>query len=108
MTTSSNGEKENAVDVKIKDASNLVEHFRKALMREHHHDWTMEVVSEASHICARVISTSNYPTKPLAGDTPALARKRYLSGGFGSPGSPSAKTARDKYLALFEVHHEIR
>lgn len=33
--------------------ADLVERFRKALMEQHHHDWTMEVVSEAAHICAR-------------------------------------------------------
>lgn len=85
----------------MKDHAELIEHFRKALMREHHQDWTMEVISEAAHICARAISTSNYPTKPLTGDTPALARKRYLSGGFGKTGSPSAKAALNKYLTLF-------
>lgn len=31
----------------------LIEKFRKALMVEHHGDWSMEVVSEAAHICAR-------------------------------------------------------
>lgn len=89
-----------------REESELVEHFRKALMREHHHDWTMEVVSEAAHICARAIATSNYPTKPLTGDTPELARKRYRSGGFGSPGSPSAKATLNKYLTLFEQEKE--
>lgn len=89
------------VEAGNKQYSDLVEHFRKALQREHHHDWTMEVVSEAAHICARAITTSNYPTRPLTGDTPALARKRYRSGGFGTVGSPSAKKALEKYLALF-------
>lgn len=84
----------------------LIEHFRKALMREHHQDWTMEVISEAAHICAKAVSTSNYPTRPLTGDTPALAHKRYLSGGFGSPGSPSAKAALHKYLKLFKKEVE--
>lgn len=79
----------------------LVEHFRKSLMREHSQDWTMEVISEAAYICARAVSTSNYPTKPLAGDTPAMARKRYRSGGFGAVGSPSALASLHKYLALF-------
>ncbi len=88
------------------DFAELVEHFRKALMKVHHHDWTMETVSEAAHICARSISTSNYPTKPLTGDTSILARKRYLSGGFGKPGSPSAKAAFNKYLTLFEAKHD--
>lgn len=83
--------------------SKLVEHFRKALMKEHHHDWTMEVISEAAHICARAIAMSNYPTKPLTGDTPALAKKRYRSGGFGSVGSPAAKAALNKYLELFDT-----
>lgn len=32
--------------------SGLTERFRAALMVEHHHDWTMETVSEAAHICA--------------------------------------------------------
>jgi hypothetical protein len=31
----------------------LVEVYRKALMREHSDDWTMEVIAEAAHICAR-------------------------------------------------------
>jgi hypothetical protein len=31
----------------------LIERYRKALMAEHAHDWTMEVISEAAHICAR-------------------------------------------------------
>lgn len=87
--------------MKTKDHTELVEHFRRALMREHHQNWTMDVISEAAHICARATSTSNYPTKPLTGDTPELARKRYRSGGFGKPGSPSAKAALAKYLELF-------
>lgn len=78
-----------------------IELFRKALQREHHDDWTMETISEAAHICARALATSNYPTKPLTGDTPALARKRYRSGGFGSVGSPSAKAKLHEYLELF-------
>lgn len=87
----------------IKDTAELIEHFRKALMKAHHQDWTMEVISEAAHICAKAIGTSNYPTKPLTGDTPDLARKRYRSGGFGKPGSPSAKAALSRYLSLFDL-----
>lgn len=81
--------------------ADLVEHFRMKLMQAHSHDWTMEVISGAAHICAGAIMTSNYPTHPLTGDTPNLARKRYRSGGFGAVGSPSAKKALAKYLALF-------
>jgi hypothetical protein len=84
----------------------LVELLRRALMREHHRDWTMEVISEAAHICARVVATS-YPTKPLTGDTPELAKKRYRSGGFGKIGSPSAKASLDKYLQLFTPTKEL-
>ena len=30
-----------------------IEQFRKALMTEHAHDWDMDTISEAAHICAR-------------------------------------------------------
>jgi len=31
-----------------------IERFRKALMEAHAHDWTMDTISEAAHICAAV------------------------------------------------------
>lgn len=42
-----------ASDLRASVEANLIEIFRKALMAEHHHDWDMETVSEAAHICAR-------------------------------------------------------
>lgn len=38
------------------DEQELIERFRKALMKEHHQNWTMEVISEAAHICARSLN----------------------------------------------------
>jgi hypothetical protein len=35
------------------DVDLLVERYRKALMAKHADDWTMEVISEAAHICAQ-------------------------------------------------------
>lgn len=35
-----------------------IEQFRRALMREHSHDWDMNTVSEAAHICARALAGS--------------------------------------------------
>lgn len=40
-------------ELRYKVEANLIEVFRKALMREHHQDWDMETVSEAAHICAK-------------------------------------------------------
>jgi hypothetical protein len=82
--------------------SDEVEIFRAALMREHHHDWSMEVISEAAHICASAITARRGLTKPLPGDTPEKARERYRKGGFGSVGSPSAEKTYKRYLALFK------
>lgn len=34
-----------------------IEAFREALMAAHSDDWTMEIIAEAAHICARVVTT---------------------------------------------------
>lgn len=34
------------------EAARLVEDYRRVLQEAHHHDWTMETVSEAAHIIA--------------------------------------------------------
>ena len=78
----------------------LIERFRKALMQAHSHDWTMEVISEAAHICAEV---ANPTPKLMRNDTPEKARQRYRNNGFGVYGSPSAKKTFDKYMQLFEA-----
>lgn len=48
------------LEAKVADARSdehqLVEQFREALMQAHHHDWDMETVSEAAHICARSLN----------------------------------------------------
>lgn len=40
--------------MRFKD-DDLVEVFRHALMEAHHHDWSMETISEAAHICAAAV-----------------------------------------------------
>jgi hypothetical protein len=90
-------------DIDIEEnLSEVIERFRKALQKEHHQDWTMEIISEAAHICAKSIVTSNYPNRPLAGDTPELAWKRYRNGGFGKRDTKPALAALHKYLELFD------
>ena len=44
----------------------VTERFRKALMAEHHH-WTMEVVSEAAHICARSLVAAFFDESDTGG-----------------------------------------
>ncbi len=78
-----------------------IELFRKALMREHHHNWSMEPISEAAHICAKALYP-NELARPLKNDTPEKARKRYREGGFGVYGSPSAKKTYDNYMKLYK------
>jgi len=43
----------------------LVETFRKALMSKHSDDWSMEVISEAAHICAEVAPNHNLPIQDI-------------------------------------------
>lgn len=84
----------------IDHVGNLTERFRKALMREHHDDWTMEVISEASHICAQTLIGNEGPTKLVPGDTLEKAIQRYENGGFGPYGSPSADKRFQQYMGL--------
>lgn len=39
----------------VAEHANQIERFRKALMAAHAGDWTMEVISEAAHICAAAL-----------------------------------------------------
>lgn len=93
--------KDPLLDLVVDNKQELIEKFRKALMREHHSDWSMEIISEAAHICARALYP-NEATKPLPNDTPDKARRRYLRNGFGKKGAPSSEAALKRYLKLFE------
>ena len=79
----------------------LTEKFRVALMREHHSDWSMEVISEAAHICAHQLVHGDRPNRIVPGDTPEKAWQRYKRGGCGVYGSPSAAKIFKRYMALF-------
>lgn len=59
--------------------SPLVEVFREALMREHHHDWDMETVAEAAYICAAQLEQTTGCEE--CGDRP-------LPGAYGVPENP--------------------
>ena len=60
--------------------SEMVERFREALMEHHHHDWDMETVAEAAHICADTLASHRPDNDPEA-ETAAPAVTYYPSVG---------------------------